>query len=250
MKRQRIIILLLVIVLSLTGCSHEEVKIVSGGAALFDKVEIQNFEEAKPEARERHIYNKNDEQKNRFLQFLNDEIPLVDYDVDNYPPETVYASEIFLDVHERNCMPNMYYVLDMDGDGEDEFCFYSWLILNIIKYDHKREVFTLWKYDDWRYKPLREGEMYAAYNGEHVPPTREWIYKSYDREGNTLELNIYSMILTGEDTREYEIWENTGNNMDALIEVVSEEEWLERRAYLIDLIEDAPEWITYEDLLE
>ena len=250
MKNQNLIILLLVIVLSLTGCSHKEVRSVSGGAALFDKVEIQNPEEAKPEARERHIYNKNDEQKNRFLQFLNDEIPLVDYDVDNYPPETVYASEIFLDVHERNCMPNMYYVLDMDGDGEDEFCFYSWLILNIIKYDHKREVFTLWKYDDWRYKPLREGEMYAAYNGEHVPPTREWIYKSYDREGNTLELNIYSMILTGEDTREYEIWENTGNNMDALIEVVSEEEWLERRAYLIDLIEDAPEWITYEDLLE
>ena len=34
MKRQRLIILLLVIVLSLTGCSHEEVKIVSGGAAL------------------------------------------------------------------------------------------------------------------------------------------------------------------------------------------------------------------------
>ena len=61
---------------------------------------------------------------------------------------------------------------------------------------------------------------------------------------------MYSIILTGEDTREYEIWENTGNNMDALIEVVSEEEWLERRAYLIDLIEDAPEWITYEDLLE
>ena len=250
MKRQRIIILLLIIVLSLIGCSHEEVKIVSGGAALFDKVEIQNLEEAKPEARERHIYNKNDEQKNRFLQFLNDEIPIVDYDVDNYPPETVYASEIFLDVRERNCMPNMYYVLDMDGDGEDEFCFYSWLVLNIIKYDHEREVFTLWKYDDWRYKPLREGEMYAAYNGEHVPPTREWIYKSYDRDGNTLELNIYSMILTGEDTREYEIWENTGNNMDALIEVVSEEEWLERRAYLIDLIEDAPEWIAYEDLLE
>ena len=250
MKNQNFIILLLIIVLSLTGCSHEEVKIVSGGAALFDKVEIQNLEEAKPEARERHIYNKNDEQKNRFLQFLNDEIPLVDYDVDNYPPETVYASEIFLDVHERNCMPNIYYVLDMDGDGEDEFCFYSWLVLNIIKYDHEREVFTLWKYDDWRYKPLREGEMYAAYNGEHVPPTREWIYKSYDRDGNTLELNIYSMILTGEDTREYEIWENTGNNMDALIEVVSEEEWLERRAYLIDLIEDAPECIAYEDLLE
>ena len=250
MKRQRLIILLLVIVLSLIGCSHEEVKIVSGGAALFDKVEIQNLEEAKPEARERHIYNKNDEQKNRFLQFLNDEIPIVDYDVDNYPPETVYASEIFLDVRERNCMPNMYYVLDMDGDGEDEFCFYSWLVLNIIKYDHEREVFTLWKYVDWRNKPLRTGEMYAVYNAEHVPATKSWVYKSYDRDGNTLELNIYSMILTGEDTREYEIWENTGNNMDALIEVVSEEEWLERRAYLIDLIEDAPEWITYEDLLE
>lgn len=60
MKNQNLIILLLVIVLSLTGCSHEEVKIVSGGAALFDKVEIQNLEEAKPEARERHIYNKLD----------------------------------------------------------------------------------------------------------------------------------------------------------------------------------------------
>ena len=250
MKNQNLIILLLVIVLSLTGCGHEEVKIVSGGAALFDKVEIQNFEEAKPEARERHIYNKNDEQKNRFLQFLNDEIPIVDYDVDNYPLETVYASEIYMGDSEGNLMPDMYYVLDMDRDGEDEFCFYSLMVLNIIKYDHDREVFTLWKDVDWKYKPLREGEMYAAYNGEHVPPTREWIYKSYDRDGNTLELNMYSIILTGEDTREYEIWENTGNNMDALIEVVSEEEWLERRAYLIDLIEDAPEWITYEDLLE
>lgn len=31
-------------------------------------------------------------------------------------------------------------------------------------------------------------------------------------------------------------------------EIVTEKEWTERRAYLIDLIEDAPEWITYEDL--
>ncbi len=250
MKRQRLIILLLVIVLSLTGCGHEEVKIVSGGVALFDKVEIQNLEEAKPEARERHIYNKNDEQKNRFLQFLNDEIPIVDYDVDNYPPETVYASEIFLDVRERNCMPNMYYVLDMDGDGEDEFCFYSWLVLNIIKYDHEREVFTLWKYVDWRNKPLRTGEMYAVYNAEHVPATKSWVYETYDKDGSSLITNLYSMTWEEDGEIQYIIRENMGKDNDSGHQIVSEEEWLERRAYLIDLIEDAPEWITYEDLLE
>ena len=250
MKNQNLIILLLVIVLSLIGCSHEEVKIVSGGVALFDKVEIQNLEEPKPEARERHIYNKNDEQKNRFLQFLNDEIPIVEYNVYKYPSETVYASEIYMGDSEGNLMPDMYYVLDMDRDGEDEFCFYSLMVLNIIKYDHEREVFTLWKYFDWKYKPLREGEMYAIVDGDFVPAKRSWIYETYDKDGNSLITNLYSMIWEEDKEVQYAIRENMGKEDDSGHQIVSEEEWLERRAYLIDLIEDAPEWITYEDLLE
>ena len=58
------------------------------------------------------------------------------------------------------------------------------------------------------------------------------------------------MIWEEDKEVQYAIRENVGKEDDSGRQIVSEEEWLERRAYLIDLIEDAPEWITYEDLLE
>ena len=137
---------------------------------------------------------------------------------------------------------------DMDGDGENEFCFYSWLVLNIIKYDHAQKVFTLWLDIDWNYKPLRTGEMYAIVDGDYVPATRSWIYESYDKDGNHLLTNLYSMIWQTQEEIQYTVTENMAKWEDIQREIVTEKEWTERRAYLIDLIEDAPEWITYEDL--
>ncbi len=248
MKKYGWIIILLRMVLYFSSYIHTDTKTLLRGLNVIEKVEIQNLEIPISETKERHIYNEEDDEKNRFLQFLNDEIPLVGYDVYTNPPETVYASEIYMGDSENNLMPDKYCVTDMDGDGENEFCFYSWLVLNIIKYDHAQKVFTLWLDIDWNYKPLRTGEMYAIVDGDYVPATRSWIYESYDKDGNHLLTNLYSMIWQTQEEIQYTVTENMAKWEDIQREIVTEKEWTERRAYLIDLIEDAPEWITYEDL--
>ena len=90
--------------------------------------------------------------------------------------------------------------------------------------------------------------MYAIVDGDYVPATRSWIYESYDKDGNHLLTNLYSMIWQTQEEIQYTVTENMAKWEDIQREIVTEKEWTERRAYLIDLIEDAPEWITYEDL--
>ena len=113
MKKYGWIIILLRMVLYFSSCIHTDTKTLLRGLNVIEKVEIQNLEIPISETKERHIYNEEDDEKNRFLQFLNDEIPLVGYDVYTNPPETVYASEIYMGDSENNLMPDKYCVTDI-----------------------------------------------------------------------------------------------------------------------------------------
>ncbi|MEH2954811.1 hypothetical protein VV089_17775 [Candidatus Merdisoma sp. JLR.KK011] len=77
MKKCGWIIILLGMVLYFSSCIHTDTKTLLRGLNVIEKVEVQNLEIPISETKERHIYNEEDDEKNRFLQFLNDEIPLV-----------------------------------------------------------------------------------------------------------------------------------------------------------------------------
>ncbi|MCH5280643.1 MAG: hypothetical protein J1E61_04175 [Lachnospiraceae bacterium] len=90
-------------------------------------------EEEQYEVRERHIYNVSDPDKNLFLQFINDEIPLLDFSGKGI----VYFSEV-------EAERDTFYIIDVDEDGKNEFGFRTTERNILIKYDEADHCFKVW----------------------------------------------------------------------------------------------------------
>lgn len=177
------------------------------------------------EPRERHTYNASDPDKNLFLQFINDEIPLINYEGKG----VVYYSEL-------NAYEDIYCIVDMDGDGKNEFCFNTVVTNNVIKYNEEKQCFEIWTQTGFHVRPIGNGKMYE------LPQHIDFIYTEYyyDRKGKLLKGRSYAMWRYNEDKIKYEI---AGRE-------VSKEEWEKATAEYFEAIENAPPTLTYEQLLE
>lgn len=178
------------------------------------------------EPRERHTYNASDPDKNLFLQFINDEIPLINYEGKG----VVYYSEL-------NAYEDIYCIVDMDGDGINEFCFNTVVTNNVIKYNEEKQCFEIWTRARFHARPIGNGRMYE------MPQNIDLMYRdySYDKNGNLVKEKLYTIWDPGTDKVQY--------TLDGRREV-SKEEWEKATAEYFEAIENAPPTLTYEQLLE
>lgn len=181
---------------------------------------------------ERTIYNKNNSDANRFLQYLNDETPLYLKD-----GSYVYYSERI-----EHTSGEQFYIFDMDGDGEKEFLYYYHPDADIIKYDYSSDSFVLWLETNYWTKPLTTLQMYYAYyyaSGTHTAYERY----IFDEFSNLISTEYYSLGVTldteGRDQMHYYIGD----------EEVTEEQWNISARPFLELNENAPNSLTYDDLL-
>lgn len=183
--------------------------------------------------RDKHVYNSADADKNLLLQFLNDELPIINY-IESGEKKTVYYSQL-------DGGYDYFYIVDMDGDGKKEFCIFITAENLIIKYNEQKECFEVWLRTRIQEKPIGDGKAYAI---DAHTDTR-YSYYEYDENGNLIVEKYYSIgRIYDEDSDE--------GNMQYLIgtEVVSKEEWEKETAYLFDMMESAPPALTYDDLLK
>lgn len=177
----------------------------------------------------RSIYNKNDIDVNRFLQYLNDEIPLY-LKNDSY----IYCSERVEDNVE-----DMYYIVDIDGDGENEFIYYYYPNADIIKYDSSNDSFVLWLETYYRDKPLTTLQMYSFSSGQFL------MYEHY-------VFNEFSDVILTEGYVLGEVPDTDGNpKIHYYIngEEVTEIKWSTKSKSFFELKENAPKELKYADML-
>jgi hypothetical protein len=127
-------------------------------------------------ADKKHIYNENDPNKNLFLRFLNNEIPIVNYN-NGCEMKTVYFNDIssLWDIDDKR-----FFMVDMTGDGILEFCYLIAGCIEIIKYNEEEDSFYLWLFETNHHRPIGNGQMYfASYN-----LTTIFAYYVYDLSGS------------------------------------------------------------------
>lgn len=184
-------------------------------------------------SQEMHEYTQNEE-KNLLLMFLNDKIPVKDY----YEiGKEAYYSEI---VNEEVAIDEAnFYIVDMDGDGDDEFCYFAHSMLDIIKYNQDAECFELWLSVKSQQRPIGNGEMYAVATSQPII----YEYFIYNENAELVESIYYR---TGEEyNKELEnvtiIYEIDGK-------IVTEEEWFAKTKIFFEQKENAPGAIPYQEL--
>lgn len=184
-----------------------------------------------------------------FLQFLNNEIPIIrneqwewDWNLNNL--DRVYYSDISdrVENYHGDDIYSIFYIVDMDGDGNSEFCFYSRALLYIIKYDEDNGVFNLWLTGSTNQKPLGNGYLYY-YSGNL---TIIHAYEMYDKNANL----VRNKIFTSEFDYYDEETDTVHNKYTIDWEVVSESEWHEEIAFLFELRDNGPRPLSYQDLLD
>jgi hypothetical protein len=251
MMKSKLIMIALVLGISFVqaGCSADEkTDMVMQGASAAnlkseDKEEIALDKETGYKKndtiftpRERHVYNANDTDKNLLLQFLNDEVPIINYEEEG---KIVYFSDLDTD----GIGPldrKRYHIVDMDGDGRQDFCFTYPASRDVIRYNEKMECFELWLSELNKQFPIGNKQMYfAMFNTITI-----YSYLRYDEFANLLEERVYSVRedYDKEKDEHYTVYE-----ID--FEPVSESEWKEATAYFFELKESAPEALSYQDLL-
>lgn len=129
----------------------------------------------------------------------------------------------------------------MDGDGINEFGYYRYPMLDIIKYDKEDDNFELWISVKSQQRLIGEGEMYAIITSQPII----YEYYQYDEDANLVESDYYR---TGEEfDKDNEtvtvIYEVNGEN-------VSLEEWNNETEYFFARKEAAPIPLTYQELFE
>jgi len=180
----------------------------------------------------RHEYNSNDPNKNLFLQFLHDEIPVTNYGEDN---KALFFSDIDSAKIEKE--DKRFFIVDMDGDGKPELCYLYPAMLDIVRYNEETECFELWLSEGQHQRPLGEGQMW-----EHTSLMSAFVdsYFLYDEHANLLKSISYGMGAKDLDTNYYQI-----DGVD-----VTEGEWRTASAWLLKLIENAPEPLSLNELYE
>lgn len=195
--------------------------------------EVIEIEETDSQA---NVYNELDSSKKLLLRFLNDEVPIVNY-LEN--GDRKYYSDIS-DVN-ISLEDSKFYIVDMDGDGTNEFGYYRYPMLDIIKYDKEDDNFELWISVKSQQRPIGEGEMYAIITSQPII----YEYYQYDKDANLVESDYYR---SGEEIdKENEtvtlIYEVNGEN-------VSLEEWNNETEYFFTRKDSAPNPLTYQELFK
>ena len=185
--------------------------------------------------KEKHTYNAEDSDKNLFLQFLHDEIPIVDY---MYEGNIAYYSDI-RSIGDTDF--KQFYIVDMTGNGKMDFCFFDTGVREIIVYDEQREVFTVWLTMRSQQYPLGNGKTFSI--DEHME--LKYGYQVYDEHVGLIAEHLYMQEIGVEPTNyRHWIFSQEADNF----EPVSENEWNEAIAFLFELIENKPEPLSFSEL--
>lgn len=180
---------------------------------------------------ERTLHNADDAEKDRFLAFFNDEIPVADYPFSEQGVVLYYGDfkdkEWVISQEEPFCG-----IMDVTGDGENEYVFYNGDTAVCMAYDEQKEQFNclfLWntRQTFW----LGQGQVLCFLPGE----TNIYTYLVYD-EGVLTETKKFSVTLAE----------------DAVIRIddeeVTEEQWKEEFDWIMDLYHTRPAMMTMEEL--
>lgn len=242
MKKILYSIILIVVLITLVACK-EQTNVVSTHDESIDKKSItddDNNDEVGTDDEEAdskvNIYNVHDSSKNLLLRFLHDEVPIIDYSEEG---ETKYYS----DIADENISleDSKFYIIDMDGDDTNEFGYYRYPVLEIIKYDKEDDKFDLWISVKSQQRPIGKGEMYAIITGQ--PITYE--YYQYDKDAKLLESDYYRTgeVFDKDNETATVIYEINGKNVPI-------EEWNNETEYFYTRKEAAPNPLTYQELFE
>jgi len=228
MKKSNLLCLIVAFLLALWGCS--DAPLVEPSTAITSTTAQPTTENTTaPKPRERHEYNKHNPDKNLFLQFLHDEIPVVNMDGSE---KTFYFSDLSEVADEDR---KIFYIVDMDGDGKPELCckYQELAAINIMRYNEEKDCFDLWLSGLSQQFPLGNGEMYIIGNS--------WTsYHLYDENANLIEEIVYSFN-RGPDVK---FW----IDKNGFQKEVAEDDWNSESAWLFELIENAPKPISYKEL--
>lgn len=252
MKKQIFIVAFLIFIINVAGCGSDKDNITSGkiSKGYCTKIDIllEIYENSKMEevqARERHVYNTSNPDKNLFLQFLHDEIPIIHYPYGWIEGETIYKTLYFSEIKDEFGSFPEFYMVDMDGDGRQEYCFGVPALLNTIKYNEELGCFEIWLQERNQQKPIGNGQMYS----KDFHTDTGYGYYLYDENANLIEYKLYTITPmsdgNGGEYIKYSIWDEE----KGIFNVVTEEAWNEETEFLFKLIDDAPKPMSYEELL-
>lgn len=257
MKKQILIVILLIFILKVTGCGSDKnnsmtLGKINEGSCNKINILLEIYENNKMEevhAKERHIYNASNPDKNLFLQFLHDEIPVINYPYGQREGKAIYKTLYFSEIKDEfGFSPEFseFYMVDMDGDGIQEYCFKIPALLNTIKYNEELQCFEVWLQERNQQKPIGNGQMYSK---DFHTDTR-YGYYLYDKDANLIEYKLYTITPmsdgNGGECVEYSIWDEE----KGVFNVVTEEVWNDETEFLFKLIDEAPKPMSYEELLE
>ncbi|MEH2957284.1 hypothetical protein [Candidatus Merdisoma sp. JLR.KK006] len=258
MNRVILIIVLLIFSIKATGCVPDKSgtalsKMNKGCYVEIDALLEMNESNCTSEndriddtqVKERHIYNENNPDKNLFLQFLHDEIPITHYPYEWIEGTTIYKTLYFSEIIDEFGFYPELYMVDMDGDGIQEYCFRIVALLNTIKYNEELGCFEIWLQEREQQKPIGNGQMYSK---DFHTDTR-YGYYLYDKNANLIEYKLYTVTPmsdgNGGECVKYSIWDEEKGVFD----VVTEEVWNKETKFLFELIDHASKPMSYEELL-
>lgn len=194
----------------------------------------------------RNVYNPYDSDKNLFLQFLNNEIPLID---NREGTMRVLFFEDLLEETTSQTEASGYYIVDITGDGAKDFCVVIQPLIFIFTYDENTGFFRLWMVERSQQCPLENRQMYSC----DVHTQIIWSHHFLDETGEVIyEISYVSepyVYMESVDSWRVNYSITTEREGEVTTEQVSEQVWRENVQKLWNLIEQAPPLLQYEDLL-
>jgi len=229
-------LLMIAFFLPLCGCKREEpaptLEPVPSTTLATTTTQSTTESTTAPEPRERHEYNKHNPDKNLFLQYLNDEIPLVFDAAGNKAHYFSYGSD------DAETSEMRFYIVDMDGDGKPEFCYRYHSSFDIIRYNEEKSYFELWFSGRQQCTPLGNGKIHEHFSSANMFADS---YQTYDNAGNLIESITLSRGVRPPSVEDYFAIDYVD---------VTEEEWSAADARMRKLFENAPKALSYQELLD
>lgn len=182
--------------------------------------------------KERTTHHESDAEKDRFLAFLNNEIPIMEYPL-GAPQTALYCGDIMDGDPGEKRNEAVYAIMDVNGSGENEYIFYGRDGAVCMSYDEENERFVcqmFWDTKDTFF--LGDGQVMFYHAGE----TNVYTYAVYDERWKVKESRRFAITLTE----------------DPLIEIdgdrVTEDTWKEEFDWIMDRYHTRPQMMTLEDL--
>lgn len=138
-----------------------------------------------------------DADKNLLLQFVNNEIPLIENREKKI--HILYLEELLKEYTSRT-EASGYYILDITGDGKKDFCVVIQPLIFIFTYDENTKFFQLWAVERSQQIPLENRQMFSC----DVHTQTIWTHYFMDQNGEM----IYSVSYQAEP---YDYMESEGS---------------------------------------